>query len=355
MRIFFSILAIFITVLIVLYVLLPYIAKDFANRYIADFEGYDGGIENIDISLFRGGYVFEGIRLERTAREEAIDYLEIEKLGFTIDWKPLFKGEIVADILILNPVIHILPPPPDAEEDTTDLLDLIKNLMPISINRLAVENGRINFVDYQTDPRVNVYLHNLNLVATNLSNVEAKDALPSTLVLSGTSVGGGNLNLDMKADFMRQIPNLDMELSFENIDLTAFNEVTQAYANFKFDSGIFHVYSEMAIKNGAIFGYIKPVMEKVQVISGKPNEEKGFLQTLWEGLLDMTAGILKNPREEHIATEVKIRGRLDDPDTPVVDAILNIFRNAFIEAFQKGLQDSVDFDEMGMNDMDENK
>jgi hypothetical protein len=342
----FKIILIIITVLVVVYLLLPYIVRDYVNKTIADFEDYQGKVHEVDLALFRGGYVFKNIVLERTSEEEAVDYLEIERLGFSIDWGSLFKGKIVADIHVQNPVIHVIPVEP-VEPDTVDLLDLVKELIPIRINRLVVENGQINFIDYQTDPRVNVYLNDLNLVAINLSNIDSDYQLPSSISLTGTSIGGGSLKVDMKADFLRDIPNIDMDLTFEEIDLTAFNEVTQAYAKFQFDTGVMNLYTEVAIRDGIINGYVTPVLEEVSILSDDPDEDKSLLQRIWEGALDIAASILESPpKEEHIATRVEIYGDLEDPETPVWPVIVNIFRNAFIEAFEKGLEGRIDFEDV---------
>jgi hypothetical protein len=342
----FKILLIVLTVLLVVYVLLPYIVRDYINRAIDEHEGYQGRVERVNLSLFRGGLALRDILLERTEEDEAIKYLEIERVGTYVDWGPLFKGKIVADIRVQNPVIHVTPVEP-VEPDTVDLLDLVRELMPIKINRLVVENGRINFVDFQTDPHVNVYLHDLNMTATNLSNIEVEDELPSSLYLTGTSIGGGDLMIDMRADFLREIPNLELDFTFEEIDLTAFNEMTQAYAKFQFDTGALSLYSEVAIREGIINGYIRPVMEEVQILSDEPDEDKSLLQRIWEGALDIAASILESPpEEEHIATRVEIYGEVEDPETPVWTVIVNTLRNAFVEAFEKGLEGTIDFEDV---------
>jgi hypothetical protein len=332
-----------LTVLVVAYILLPFIVRDYINRTIYEFEEYQGRVETVNIALFRGGFALKGVLLERTDDGEAIKYLEIDRLTTSVDWGPLFRGKIVADIHVRNPVIHVTPVEP-VEPDTVDLLDLVRELMPIRINRLVVENGQINFVDFQTDPRVNVYLHDLNMTATNLSNIEAEGELPSSVYLTGTSIGGGDLMIDMRADFLRQVPNLDLEMTFENIDLTAFNAMTQAYAKFQFDTGALNLYSEVAVRNGIINGYIRPVMEEVQILSDDPDEDKSLLQRIWEGALDVAASILESPpEEEYLATQVEIHGEVEDPDAPVWPVIVNTLRNAFIEAFEKGLEGSIDF------------
>ncbi len=351
----FKILLMIATIILVVRLLLPYIIKDYVNQTINKMEGYKGNLEDINLSIIRGAYVIKGLSMERTNEEEPITFVNIEQIDLSVEWKALFKGKVAGEIIIFNPELSLKPAPEEeGEPDTTNWKTMVKDLMPLQINRFEIKNGKINFLDYQTDPEVEVYLHDLNLVATNISNVnDANDPLPAALKLSGTSIGGGSLNLDMKINFLQEIPNLDMELQFENIDLTAFNSMTMAYANFEIDTGALNIYSEAAIRDGILNGYVKPILDDVTISGGGADKDKDFFQRLWEGAVEVVKEIIENPEEEQVATLINFTGDLNNPDTPVWPTVINIFRNAFIEAFAKQLEGTIDFEQVNAQNQQE--
>lgn len=52
-------------VLIVIRALLPYIVTSCVNKTLSNIPGYQGHIDDVDISLIRGAYVIENVRLEK--------------------------------------------------------------------------------------------------------------------------------------------------------------------------------------------------------------------------------------------------------------------------------------------------
>ena len=63
-----KIIIIVIGVLIILRLLLPYIVLHYANKTLADLDGYYGHINDIDISLYRGAYQINDMYLNNVDR-----------------------------------------------------------------------------------------------------------------------------------------------------------------------------------------------------------------------------------------------------------------------------------------------
>ena len=80
--------------------------------------------------------------------------------------------------------------------------------------------------------------------------------------------------------------------------------------------------------------FIDPFVQMVQV----PDL---FVQTLWEGLVGAIAELLENQPRDQLATNIPLEGDLSNPDTSVLVAVINILRNAFVEAFQANLDNSI--------------
>ncbi|WP_276497115.1 DUF748 domain-containing protein [Pontibacter litorisediminis] len=218
--------------------------------------------------------------------------------------------------------------------------EVVKDLMPMTINRFVVNNGRLAYLDFSKKQQIDLHLSELQLVALNLANVEeAANELPSTIHLTAKSVGGGALKGDMKANLLKEIPDFDMNMQLTHVNLTSINDFIKAHGKFDVERGRMDVYSELQLKDGQLDGYIKPFFENVKVLNWeKDKKEGGLLQTAWEAIAGLFVEAAENQPRDQIATKVPIRGNVKQPDTDVSATIFNLLRHAFIKAFNKGIE-----------------
>jgi hypothetical protein len=178
------------------------------------------------------------------------------------------------------------------------------------------------------------------LHASNLRNVVQKNSnLPSSLYATATSIGNGRLKLEGKMDLVRKIPNMDLSLALEDASATALNDFTNHYAGIDFDKGTFHLFSEIAIADGYLKGYIKPILNDTRLI-GKGDS---FLKTLWEGFVSFFEFILKNQKHNSLATKVPLEGDLKGVKSSPWTTIANIFRNAWIKAYKNVVDEDIEY------------
>ena len=187
------------------------------------------------------------------------------------------------------------------------------------------------------DPSVDARVQQLNLVATNLSSVQDTSYLPATIKATATTIGGGAVNLDMQADFLRDVPNLRADFELNDVDLTKLNDFIKAYGNFDVQAGSFTMVSELAIDSSQISGYVKPFFENLDVFDFQEDvvEDKGFFGKLWEALVGVGAEVLENQSRDEVATRVPIEGNLNNPSPDVSATVFNVLRNAFVDAIEK--------------------
>jgi hypothetical protein len=238
--------------------------------------------------------------------------------------------------------------------EDVDWTEPIKKLIPFRVNRLEVQNGTLTFYDLTTKPKVDVSLTELQMLATNLNNARNQsERLPSTVNLTGTSIGGGHLRLEMQLNPLKKIPDADMNMSFENVDMRALNDFFKAYARVDVTSGTFNLYSEIAIDSGIVTGYVKPIAQNIKLLDIK--EDKNPANLLWEGIVSVIKDVFKNQKENQFATRVPIVGDLNDPDVAVWPTVWNVFRNAFVQAFEHNTDNTVRFAEQGAVVKEESK
>ncbi|MGB7395875.1 MAG: DUF748 domain-containing protein [Pricia sp.] len=333
-----------IVLLVVLRILLPVIVKNYVNGVLADIPGYYGQVEDIDISLIRGAYTIDGLYLNKVDAGSEIPYINLEKTDISVEWESLLDGRIVSEIVLTKPQFNYVfedqetgeGTEPEAEDWTKALTDLV----PIDINHLQIIDGKASFVQLQADPNIDLNLSNVELNATNLRNIKQQQrTLPSEVTATAVSFGNGQLKMNGKMNLVKEIPDMDIEFALENADATALNDFTKHYAKIDFESGTFEVFGEIAIADSFLKGEIKPILENAKLLG----KEDGFLETLWEGFAGFFKFILKNQRNNTLATKVPIEGDLSTVGPKIWPTVTNIFKNAWIKAFQGIVDDDIDF------------
>ncbi len=332
-----------VILLVAFRIYLPTLVKNNINKVLADLPGYYGQVEDIDIALIRGAYVIDGMYLNKTNAKTQVPFLNFPKTDISIEWKSLLKGKIVSEIIMSSPeIIYVFEDQktegttPDADDWTKALTDIV----PIDINHFEVHNGKLSFVELQAEPNIDLTISRLELTADNLRNViSQKRTLPSTVKATGVTFGNGNLSLEGDMNIVKEIPDMDLQLSLENSNATALNDLTRHYAGIDFEKGTFGLYSEIAIADGFMKGYVKPLLTDSKLIG----KEDGFLGVLWEGFVGFFKFALKNQRTDTLATKIPIEGDLNNVQTGVWPAVTNIFANAWISAFKGEVDDEIDY------------
>lgn len=213
---------------------LPTLVKNYVNKVLAEIPGYYGQVDDIDIALIRGAYVIEGLYLSKGTATSNVPFLNFPHTDISIEWKSLFHGKIVSEIIMERPqVTYVFEDQKDesGDADVEDWTKALTDLVPIDINHFEVHNGTLAFVQLSADPDIDLQIAQLELTANNLRNVVDKEkALPSPIHATGVSVGNGRVLLDGNMNLLKQIPDMDISFSLEDADVTALNDFTNYYA-----------------------------------------------------------------------------------------------------------------------------
>lgn len=334
-----------LVLLILIRIALPSLAKRYVNQQLNELPGYTGHVQNIDISLWRGAYAIDDLLLKKRADTSKYPFLRIAHCDLSIQWKAVWKGKLVSEVVLNKPVIYILKETADlSKEPSKDhWTKTVKALMPITINKLQVDHGTFRYLDRSANPLVNLYLDSLQLTAHNLANVEENSGrLPSSVVLTGTSIGGGRLKGNMKVNILKEMPDVDMNMQLTSVRLTSLNGFIKKYGKFDVEQGTLNMYSEMKILDGSIQGYVKPFIRNLKVLDWKKDKkEGGILQAAKEAVIGLFGKVVENPKHKVIATKIEIKGNVKDPKTSSWETFLGILKNAFIKAFNQGIEGSL--------------
>lgn len=326
---------------------LPTAAKNHVNKVLNDLPGYQGSVEGIDIALIRGAYGVSNLQLRRRDAQTDVPFLNIPHADISIQWGALFKGKIVSEIFLTEPqLIYVFEDQLQAgqqEPETQDWTRALDELVPIDINHLNIENGRLGLVKVKADPTLDIYMDQLQLTADNLQLVRSDEQnLPSPVQANAVTIGQGKATLEGRVNIIKQIPDMDISLSIERIDATALNTLTLHYANIDFSSGRLDIYSEVAIADGYLKGYLKPLLTDAQLI----DQGDGFFKQLWEGVVGVVKFVFKNQSTDKVATKIPIEGDLDNVEAGAWQTFVNIVRNAWVKAFQENIDEDIEFSDV---------
>jgi Domain of Unknown Function (DUF748) len=148
-------------------------------------------------------------------------------IRFHLHWAELIHGHILASVGMWNPQIHInLPQLVTEARSKTPLRkrgwqDALASVYPFKINRLAVHNGDIVYIDTQDSHPL--HLANLNFITDNIRNIEEpNNVYPSSFSGSMVIFGSGRSTVNGRANYlMKPYPGVVMNYDIKRVPLGA--------------------------------------------------------------------------------------------------------------------------------------
>ena len=321
--------------LIILRMQLPSIVKDYLNGKMADIGEYQGEIADVDIHLWRGAYSVDQLEITKKDQPEVV-FFKAQTIDTSVSWAALLAGKVVADVDLMNAEIHLVDDETDDKpEEKSTWRQTVQEIIPLQIDRLNIDNGEIHFHNFTSDPPVHLVFYQLNGEITNLSNADRSEGLQyANFDVQGRLLDNADATLNGRLDPLGDFYNFELKLKITGIDLTKLNDVSEAYGNFNFKSGNGDFVMELQAEQAQLTGYAKPVLDNVEIFDLEEDLQEGVFSAAWQAIVGAFGTIFRNDPKDRIATEVEIRGNLDDPDVSAWEAFLAIVQNAFVEAFE---------------------
>jgi hypothetical protein len=339
------ILLVFLVLIIIIRLLLPYAVLHYANKTLNEMDGYRGHVNDIDIALIRGAYTIDSIYLNKydSASQKQTTFFGSKAIELSVEWRSLFKGSIVGEMEFLEPTLRFTKDkvePDQLKKDSTDFIKLLEDFMPLKVNRFEVHRGKIQYIDATSKPKVDVTMTDAHILALNLRNAyDSSSVLPATIT-ADAKVYGGTLDFEMKMNPLAVEPTFDLNAELKNTDLPQLNDFFQAYAKVDVNKGTFGLYTEVAAKNGKFKGYVKPILKDLDVL-GKEDRDDNIFRKLWEGMAGSVAKVFENRKEDQVATKIPFEGDIDNPRSNIWYTIVKVFQNAFIRALQPSIEGEI--------------
>lgn len=333
-----------IVVVVAIRAALPTVIRDYVNDQLQALEGYDGHIDDVDLSLIRGAYGIDNIVIVKTGSGQPVPFFSSDRMEFSVEWRSLLHGSLVAEGNLFSPNLNFVQAENKQQSQTgagVNWTDRFEELFPFKFNTVRVHNGTVTFTAPGISTRDAIKATKLEAEVSNLTNVVEKDKETFADFHADAQVlDGGSAKVSGSVDPLDDKPTFDVNLQVRNVKLPQVNPWLREYIKADAEAGDFELYLEMAAADGKFKGYAKPILENVDIYSSSEPEEN-VLKRIWEGLVDFAANILENDEKDQVAARIPFTGTIDNPKASIFETIVSVLHNAFISAFARSLEGSI--------------
>lgn len=209
----------------------------------------------------------------------------------------------------------------------------------IRVRELTAKDSTFGFVNADVSPQYRVFIANTDISVRNFSNHRTEGT--ATAALRGRFMGTGETVVQATFRPETHGPDFDVDIKIENTDMRRMNDLLRAHGKIDVASGVFSFYSQLAVKNGRINGYVKPLFRDLDVYAKEQDQDKKLLAKFKEKAIDAAAKLFKNRRRDEVATRATIAGSVENPKASTWQVLVNVLRNAFVKAILPGFDREV--------------
>ena len=336
--------AVLIVVAIAIRAALPTMLRDYVNDKLQALEGYDGQVDDIDLSLIRGAYGIDNIRIVKTGSGQPVPFFSSERVDFSVEWRSLMRGSLVSAGEFHSPNLNFVQGETKEQSQTgegVNWAERLGELFPFRFNTVRIHDGTITFRAPGISTADAIKATQVQGQLTNLTNVadSGKETF-ADFQADAAVLDGGSARVSGSVNPLAAQPTFDVNLQLRNVKLPQVNPWLRQYIKADAEAGDFELYLELAAAEGKFKGYAKPVLSNVDIYSSEEPEES-FLKRIWEGLVDFAANVLENDEKEQVAARIPFTGTIENPKTSILETIVSVLRNAFVSAFARSLEGSI--------------
>lgn len=267
-------------------------------------------------------------------RENSADFLKWKSLfigGIDFRLEPLRinVGEIaLADFysrLILNEagrlnLQDIVRKP--AEEKPAAPAESVKPPVPITIAKITLQNGTLNFSDFFIKPN---YTVNVTKLGGRVTGLSASDDTVADLDLRGTYASSAPVQILARLNPLAAKSYLDLKADVSGIDLVGFSPYSGKYAGYNIEKGKMSLNLAYKLENNQLTADNRLFID--QFTFGDKVESP----TATSLPVNLAISLLKNNRGE-IDLNLPVSGSLDDPQFSIGGLILKVIGNLIVKA-----------------------
>ncbi|MCV2884530.1 DUF748 domain-containing protein [Aestuariibacter sp. AA17] len=350
--------------LLIMRVIAPYAIKSYVNQTIESTPDLEGQIDDVSLSLLTGSYTIENIALYSVYKEHSQPLLKVESLDFSLLWSGLVEGVVVAKMQFVSPEIYLLDQPAsevvksDAIQDEDTWIDLANQLVPISIDELAIENGRFIFDVKNSEDTARFFIDSVSGKVRNIVNRPFKtDDRFAQITFNGQVMGSAEIRASGQFQPLANKPTFDVDVKMEKLPIKHLDSLIKYYTPVDVEAGQVDMALEAVAEDGQVKGYVKAGVHNIDIFKWREDVEKDNddpLTLFVDALIGGLSSLLENDKSDLLATRIPLEGQVGDVDTPVFPAIVALLKNAFVKALDMNVEDIISIEsDSGTHEQDE--
>lgn len=303
--------------------------EHYVKRVLNTLPGYKAELHGVSISVFSVSYRIDSLRIYKPNRREK-PLIEVPEVKISPDWEGLFRGRIASKISFEKPVLNITVDEPSNLYSIQSWIsgfhweERVQRLLMLEVNHLSIKDGELNFYDRMPDQPVHLFMRSLQMEATDLAHsINENDLQASKIFIQGTTMGEGRFTLAANISGQKNRPDLDVDLKLEHVNISALKHFFRVYTQTDIHHGDLNVYSEIAVLNGQIDGYVRPQ---------------------FSGLMAQNARLVASTSEDtKLTARFPVEGRVSNLRTMYWPGVWNAFSKSFAEACKKSTGEAISF------------
>lgn len=197
-----------------------------------------------------------------------------------------------------------------------------REVLPIRIAKITLQNGTLNFSDFFVKPNYTVNVTKLGGRITGLSS--AADTV-ADVDLRGSYAKTAPVQIQGKLNPLAAKPYLDIKVDVTGVDLTGFSPYSGKYAGYNIEKGKLSLNLAYKLENNQLTADNKVFIDQFTFGDAVESPDATKLP------VNLAISLLKNNRGE-IDINLPIAGSLDDPQFSVGGLIVKVIVNLFVKA-----------------------
>lgn len=214
-----------------------------------------------------------------------------------------------------------------------------RRAVDIAARELIIEHGNFSYTDRTRNPNYTLFINDTDLTLRNLTNHQQHGS--ADVSLHGKFMGSGDANVSGSFLASQSGPAFNLKIALVNTDLPSLNDLLRSFGRFDVAGGRLSVYSQVAVQDGNIDGYVKPMFAGLEVYNYEKDKNKPIMHQAKELIIGGASHLLKSHRTNQVASDVDLKGTLTSPDVDTWQALGQVLRNALIEAIIPGFDRAV--------------
>jgi len=314
---------------------LPRLLRVAINKALRRRADTRGSVDAVYVHPVAGLIAVAGIRLTAPG----VPLFTLRRATVRWSWARLLRGQVVGEIILDTPRVHIAVPAPGASPAPSrpptgaDWRAKMENLPLFLLQRVVVQEGAVHLLRETGATRLSFPVRDIDVAVSNVTNSRRLSSSPAALGRVYARVADAPLSVNFEAALLADRPTYSAGARLTNLDLPPLNDWLREFAGIEFEGGRLSTTVQTAGREGRLSGDAKIAVDDARL---KAHPGASVKKRLRETLLRAALKLFENNLTKRVATEVRFSGEWPRVRPRLGLLVRQALRNAFAEPLPMG-------------------